>query len=86
MADEFRIRVFQKPMMAIECDRCGVRFNIILGGICDRCQRILCRQHLHGSWLRQLLVDVGARPVCVECRAGAAPGGTARGRTASPPD
>jgi hypothetical protein len=61
--------------MAIECDRCGVRFNLIHGGVCARCQRILCRQHLHGSWLRVLMVDVGARPVCVDCRAGAAPEG-----------
>jgi hypothetical protein len=57
--------------MAIECDRCGVRFNLIHGGVCGRCGRILCRRHLHGSWLRQLLVDVGARPVCTDCRAGA---------------
>jgi hypothetical protein len=56
--------------MAIECDRCGVRFNLIHGGVCERCGRILCRAHLHGSWLRQLLVDVGAHAVCTDCRAG----------------
>lgn len=73
MAEDYRIRVFQKPLMAIECDRCGVRFNLIHGGICDRCKRILCREHLHGSWLRVLLVDVGVRPVCIACRGGESP-------------
>jgi hypothetical protein len=27
-------------------------------------------KHLHGSWLRRLWVDIGAREVCVACRSG----------------
>ena len=60
--------LFQKPTMATECDACGARFDLIHGGVCAACQRILCRTHLHGSWVRRMQVDLGARPVCVACR------------------
>lgn len=62
-------RIFAKTEMATECDACGRRFDLIGGGACVRCRRILCATHLHGSWLRRLLVDVGAEPICVQCRA-----------------
>ena len=29
---------------------------------------VLCARHLHGSWVRRLIVDFGAAPVCCDCR------------------
>jgi hypothetical protein len=63
-----RVRVFRQTEMATECDVCGRRFDIIAGGACVRCRKILCAHHLHGSWLRRLLIDFGADPICVACR------------------
>lgn len=63
------LRLFRKSMWTIDCDACGARFEPGMGGVCSKCQRILCPQHLHGSWLRRMVVDVGAAAVCVECRA-----------------
>jgi hypothetical protein len=63
-----KIRLFRTTEMATECDVCGLRFDLISGGACVRCRKILCANHLHGSWLRRLLVDFGADPVCCACR------------------
>jgi hypothetical protein len=63
-----RIRLFRRTEMATECDVCGLRFDLISGGACLRCRKILCATHLHGSWLRRLLVDFGADPICCACR------------------
>jgi hypothetical protein len=63
-----RIRLFRHTEMATECDVCGLRFDLISGGACLRCRKILCARHLHGSWLRRLLVDFGADPICCACR------------------
>jgi len=63
-----KVRLFAQTEMATDCDVCGLRFDLIAGGACVRCRRILCGQHLHGSWLRRLLVDFGADPVCCDCR------------------
>jgi hypothetical protein len=63
-----RIRLFRHTEMATECDVCGLRFDLISGGACLRCRKILCARHLHGSWLRRLLVDFGADPICRACR------------------
>lgn len=65
-------RVFQQTEMATECDACGRRFDLVTGGVCVQCRRVLCAAHLHGSFLRRLLVDLGAAPRCVQCRAGVA--------------
>jgi hypothetical protein len=54
--------------MSTECDACGRRFDLVKGGACKQCGRILCERHLHGSLVRRLLVDLGAKPVCVQCR------------------
>jgi hypothetical protein len=56
--------------MTTDCDACGRRFDLIGGGACTRCRRILCQQHLHGTWLRRLAVDFGAASLCVDCRRG----------------
>ena len=65
------VPIFTKALVRTECDICDYRFDPIHGGVCDKCQRILCMKHLHGSWIRRLWVDLGAANVCVECRAGA---------------
>jgi hypothetical protein len=62
--------IFLKASVRTECDVCDYRFDPLHGGVCDSCNRILCIDHLHGSWLRRLRVDLGAKNICVECRAG----------------
>jgi len=64
-----KVKVFMPSEIATDCDLCGVRFHLNAGGACVKCRRALCARHLHGSWLRRLLVDLGAAPLCVECRA-----------------
>ncbi len=61
-------RIFQKTQAQTQCDSCRVSFDLNHGGVCASCQRILCHEHLHGSWFRRLRVDLGARDVCVACR------------------
>lgn len=65
-------RVFQETNMRTECDACGVRFDLVKGGVCMTCRRVLCATHLHGSFARRLVVDMGATPTCGDCRAGRA--------------
>lgn len=62
------LRVFARTEMGTECDVCQRRFDVVGGGVCTRCKRILCPQHLHGSWTRRLAVDLGAACICVQCR------------------
>jgi hypothetical protein len=57
-----------KTEMATECDDCGQRFDLVSGGACVRCRKVLCSRHLHGSWIRRLMVDFGGEPVCISCR------------------
>lgn len=47
--------------------------DLTRAGACARCRRILCNTHLHGSFLRRLIVDVGAEALCVRCRSGQTP-------------
>ena len=65
-----RVRIFQETNMRTECDACGVAFDLVKGGVCERCRRVLCARHLHGSFFRRLQVDLGAAAVCLDCRAG----------------
>lgn len=64
-----QFEVFRSSQISTTCDRCGGRVDLIKGGVCSRCRRILCYAHLHGSFWRRLLTDLGAETVCVECRA-----------------
>jgi hypothetical protein len=66
-----RVHLFARTEMATECEACNRRFDLIAGGACTKCRRVLCGFHLHGSWFRRLLVDFGAGPVCGECRSAA---------------
>jgi hypothetical protein len=63
------IPLFRKSAISADCEQCKRRFDPAEGGLCDVCQRILCPDHLHGSWFRRMRVDLGGRAVCTECRA-----------------
>lgn len=65
-----KFRVFLETEMATECDACGRRFDIVKGGVCEACRRILCAQHLHGSFFQRLRADLTGRAVCNDCRRG----------------
>ena len=73
-----KIRIFQRSMLGTECDACGGRVDLMQGGACESCRRILCFRHLYGSWLTRLRSEVvGGEPRCVDCRAGRRPAETA---------
>jgi hypothetical protein len=61
--------MFRSSQLSTDCDQCGGRVDLLKGGVCTRCRRILCYAHLHGSWWRRLITDLGAETICVECRA-----------------
>ena len=61
---------FRDSELATDCDECGGRVDLLKGGACLRCRRILCFAHLHGSFARRLATDLGAAMLCVRCRAG----------------
>ena len=61
-------RFFRDSDLATDCDQCGGRVDILKGGACVRCRRILCFAHLHGSFARRLATDLGAQMLCVRCR------------------
>ena len=65
-----RFGIFRDSVLATDCDQCGGRVDLLKGGACVRCRRILCFTHLHGSFLRRLATDLGAQMLCVRCRAG----------------
>jgi hypothetical protein len=60
---------FRDSELATDCDECGGRVDLLKGGACVRCRRILCFTHLHGSFVRRLATDLGAAMLCVRCRA-----------------
>lgn len=61
--------IFRDSELATDCDQCGGRVDLLKGGACVRCRRILCFTHLHGSFVRRLATDLGAQTLCVRCRA-----------------
>ncbi len=65
--------IFRSSQISTDCDQCSGRVDLLKGGVCERCRRILCYAHLHGSWLRRLAADLGADTVCLTCRAGRGP-------------
>lgn len=67
------IQIFRKSIFSSECDECGRSFPVNHGGVCDRCRRILCNAHLHGSVVRRMAIAFGAPYRCVACRAGRTP-------------
>jgi hypothetical protein len=61
---------FRKSIFFTECDECDRRFSVTGGGVCERCRRILCARHLHGSLGRRIAIGLGAKMICVRCRSG----------------
>jgi hypothetical protein len=60
-------------MFKTECDQCRKLFPVNTGGVCDRCRRILCNDHLHGSFVRRIAIALGVPNRCTDCRAGRTP-------------
>ena len=67
------MEILRKSMFRTDCDQCGEKFPVNSGGVCERCRRILCNKHLHGSFVRRVAIAMGASYVCVDCRAGRVP-------------
>jgi hypothetical protein len=65
-----KFEFFRSSQVTTDCDQCGGRVDMLKGGVCTRCRRILCYAHLHGWWARRLVADLGGSSVCVRCRAG----------------
>lgn len=63
------LRPFRSSQFQTQCEQCRLTMDLNRIGVCEQCRRILCHTHLHGSFVRRLLVDLGAAPVCVQCRA-----------------
>jgi hypothetical protein len=61
-------RLFRRSELWTQCEECRATVDLSRAGACIRCRRILCNTHLHGSFVRRMLVDFGAEPVCVKCR------------------
>jgi hypothetical protein len=67
------VPIFQKSIFKTECDECNAPFAVNTGGVCERCRRILCSAHLHGSLTRRILMAFGVPMICVRCRSGESP-------------
>ena len=50
------------------CEECGARFEMLRGGICAECGRMLCGSHLHGILAQFLAVFSREAPRCRRCR------------------
>lgn len=62
--------IFRETDVKTNCDDCGVFFDLVQGGVCDSCRRILCYRHLHGSWVQRLKAELTRKSVCLSCRHG----------------
>jgi len=63
----FKQGYLRRTDLGTECDVCHERFDLMTGGTCERCRRILCARHLHGSWLRRMRHELGGAAVCPRC-------------------
>ena len=60
----------REGMFKADCDRCGLRFDPVRGGVCTSCRMALCDEHLHGSLAQRIRVDfLGREAICPVCRA-----------------
>jgi hypothetical protein len=64
------VKFLRKSIFSTECDECHRPFAVNTGGVCERCRRILCNVHLHGTLWRKVAIAFGAPYLCVRCRAG----------------
>jgi hypothetical protein len=69
----FKFSFFRRTDLSTECDACGAPLDLVTGGVCERCRRILCARHLHGSWWRRMVHEFRRPVTCVACRAGLNP-------------
>ena len=67
------MEILRKSIFRTECDECHKQFAVNTGGVCEQCRRILCNDHLHGSFVRRIAIALGAPMRCVSCRAGRGP-------------
>lgn len=70
------MEILRRSIFKTECDQCHKTFPVNTGGVCDRCRRILCNDHLHGSFARRIAIALGSPNLCVDCRAGRTPEAT----------
>lgn len=62
-------KVFRSSSLWTDCEECHLRVNLSQAGACANCRRVLCNTHLHGSFVRRLIVDMGfAKALCPKCR------------------
>ena len=62
-----KLKFFRRTTLATDCDACGGRVDLVHGGVCDSCRRIVCIRHLYGSWFQRLRTEFGAPTRCVAC-------------------
>jgi hypothetical protein len=67
------VAIYRSSIFRTECDECNRPFPINKGGVCEKCRRILCARHLHGSLVHRVMIAFGAPLHCVRCRAGESP-------------
>ena len=65
-----KLHVLRPTDLRIDCDVCRTPFDLMTGGVCERCRRILCSRHLHGSWIMRMIHEYKRPVTCVACRAG----------------
>ena len=64
----WRVLMKRSPTVYMECERCGLPFEPMKGGLCQRCDRILCSADLHGDLFSRWKAALTGRAICVECR------------------
>ena len=65
-----RMALFKPSAQLARCDECRTFFDPVYGGVCMRCNRLLCATHLYGGFFQRLLGRfVARRTECVRCRA-----------------
>ena len=69
-----KLRVLRPTDLRLDCDACGAAFDLMTGGTCEACRRILCARHLHGSWFFRMVHEFRRPVTCVDCRAGVSRG------------
>ena len=67
------VKMLRPSSMLAECDECRVPFDPVNGGVCSRCNRLLCGKHIFGSIARRLQSYLGSALVCTACRRGETP-------------
>lgn len=63
-----RMAMLKHSSVRPPCDECRRSFDAAFGGICVRCRRLLCPDHLYGSLWQRLRGLLGLRAICVRCR------------------